>query len=473
MKRAQNPESRLTRREVLQRGLYGVAAAGLSGGLGLGGCLKKRNRPNPNIILITLDTTRADRLGCYGYHRETSPNLDHLASESVVYGRAIAPSSWTLPSHASLFTGKFTSSHGAQYDPEGPIRLSDAVGGPKSWPYRARGLAEDEPTLAMLLKDVGYVTGAVVGGPWLKGAFGLNKGFDSYDDSEISTINGRLAKQVTAGAVKMIERFSGQAFFLFLNYFDPHFPWFPPEGYATRFLPKDTGRKGRISSVAQTTEERTVEEKNALYDAEILYMDTYVGHLLRKLKAENLYENTWIIVTADHGELLGEHGQFGHGKYLYEEELHVPLFMKYPGGEEPARRTDSWVQLTDILPMVCERLAISVPHDIQGSPPPRINHPVIAETYPVPLMTQDGHWRAIYDGNYKFLWNSEGRNLLFNLKDDPSEMQNLREKDPGRAERMSARLDEYLAQLPQPRAAGPGKRLEKETEKALRSLGYL
>lgn len=473
MKRGQNPGSRLTRREVLKCGLYGVTMAGLSGGLWSGGCLKKGSKGNPNIILITLDTTRADRLGCYGYHRQTSTNLDQLASESVLYNRAIAPSSWTLPSHASLFTGKFTSSHGAQYDPEGPIRLSDAVGGPKSWPYRARGLAKDERTLAMVLKELGYVTGAVVGGPWLKGAFGLHKGFDFYDDSEISSINGRSAKQITTRAVKWIEKVNGDRFFLFLNYFDPHFPWFAPEGYAMRFLPKGTHRNGKMSTIGRPPEERTAEVNHALYDAEILYMDHYIGYFLQMLKAENLYANSWIIVTADHGELLGEHGKFGHGKYLYEEELHVPLFMKYPDGEESARRTDSWVQLTEILPMICDRLGISVPDDIQGSTPPRINHPVIAETYPVPSMTEDGHWRAIYDENFKFLWNSAGHNLLFNLKDDPSEMRNLREQERGRAERMLGKLDQYLAELPAPRAANPGKRLDEKTEEALRSLGYL
>ena len=469
MRDAQKPAGKLTRRELLKCGLYGGAVAGLSGNLWLGGCLKKRNRGNPNIVLITLDTTRVDHLSCYGYRRQTSPNLDQLASQSILYTRAIAPSSWTLPSHASLLTGKFTSSHGARYDPEGPIHLTDAIPGPKGWEeYRARGLAKEERTLPSVLKEAGYTTGAVIGGPWLKKVFGLDKGFDFYDDSGISTMNGRAARQVTESALKWVESVHGKKFFLFLNYFDPHIPWSAPEGFALRFLPKDTRLNGR-----SVIHELTVEERNALYDAEILYMDHYIGELLQGLKADDLYKNSWIIVTADHGELIGEHGKFGHGKYLYQEELHVPFFAKYPDGEESAKRIDSWVQLTDIMPMIFERLGIPVPKEIQGSPPPRINHPVIAETYPLPFITRDGHWRAIYEGNFKFLWNSEGRNLLFNLEDDPSEMHNLSEQERGRAETMMAELDQFLTGLPKPGAAEPGKRLEQETEKALRSLGYL
>ena len=126
MKHKQKSANCLSRRELLKYGLYGGLAAGLSPSLLLSGCGKQHNAKKPNIILITLDTTRADRLGCYGYRRRTSPNIDKLAEESVLYTRAIAPSSWTLPSHASLFTGKFTSSHGARYDPDGPLLLTNA-----------------------------------------------------------------------------------------------------------------------------------------------------------------------------------------------------------------------------------------------------------------------------------------------------------------------------------------------------------
>jgi len=455
----------LSRRELLKYGLYGGLVAGLSPSLLLSGCGKRQHAKKPNIILITLDTTRADRLGCYGYRRQTSPNIDKLAEESVLYTRAIAPSSWTLPSHASLFTGKFTSSHGARYDPEGPLLLTDAISGPESWDaYRARGLAQNEVTLAEVLKETGYTTAAVVGGPWMKRIFGLNKGFDYYNDSQISTVNGRLASQVTTSALNWLERRREKKFFLFLNYFDPHGPYSPPEGFALRFLPKGTNFTGR---------EPTLEETNALYDAEILYMDHYIGRFLQKLKVENLYNDTLIIVTSDHGELFGEHGKFGHGHYLYQEELHVPLFIKYPAGEVSPKRTDLRAQLTDILPMIYERVGITIPGNIQGTSPSQIKHPIIAETYPLPLISKDGSWQSIFEGDFKFIWNSKNQHMLFNLKDDPEENVNIIVQDSKRTERMWAQMEQYLAKLPKPGLAVPAGEPDDQTKEALKSLGYV
>jgi arylsulfatase A-like enzyme len=458
--------SGLSRREILKYGLYGGLAAGLSPGLWLGGCRKQQNGKRPNIILMTLDTTRADRLSCYGYKRKTSPNLDKLAEESVLYTQAIAPSSWTLPSHASLFTGKFTTSHGARYDPEGPLRLNEVI--QASPIYRARGLAQDELTLAEILKNEGYVTAAVVGGPWMKRIFGLDKGFDFYDDSEISSYNGRLAEQVTASAVTWIKQSRKKDFFLFLNYFDPHAPCIPPEGFMTAFLAKDIK-----SYEKQLSKEEDRELQNALYDAEILYMDDHIGQLLKELKGYNLYENTWIIVTADHGELLGEHGKFGHGQYLYQEELHIPLFMKHPGGEVPASQSSVRVQLTDILPIILKRLEIPVPSGIQGDVPPQTSHPILAEVYPLPLDSNDGDWRAIFEGDFKFIWNSKGRHQLFNLANDPAETVNLAERESRRAARMLSEMNRYLLKLPGPGPATPPKELDENTRKALKSLGYV
>jgi arylsulfatase A-like enzyme len=465
MKHKQKSANCLSRRELLKYGLYGGLVAGLSPSLLLSGCGKRQHAKKPNIILITLDTTRADRLGCYGYRRQTSPNIDKLAEESVLYTRAIAPSSWTLPSHASLFTGKFTSSHGARYDPEGPLLLTDAISGPESWDaYRARGLAQNEVTLAEVLKETGYTTAAVVGGPWMKRIFGLNKGFDYYNDSQISTVNGRLASQVTTSALNWLERRREKKFFLFLNYFDPHGPYSPPEGFALRFLPKGTNFTGR---------EPTLEETNALYDAEILYMDHYIGRFLQKLKVENLYNDTLIIVTSDHGELFGEHGKFGHGHYLYQEELHVPLFIKYPAGEVSPKRTDLRAQLTDILPMIYERVGITIPGNIQGTSPSQIKHPIIAETYPLPLISKDGSWQSIFEGDFKFIWNSKNQHMLFNLKDDPEENVNIIVQDSKRTERMWAQMEQYLAKLPKPGLAVPAGEPDDQTKEALKSLGYV
>ncbi|MFC1657678.1 sulfatase-like hydrolase/transferase, partial [Candidatus Moduliflexota bacterium] len=199
----ENRDPLLSRRDFLRIGGCAAAASLVAGALPGAGCSRRISRERPNIILITLDTTRRDRLGCYGCTSPTSPVLDKLAGESLLYTRAIAPSNWTLPSHASLFTGKFTASHGARFDPEGPLSLGGHLEGPEEFwgAFRARGLGEDEETLAAILAAAGYATGGVAAGPWLKRAFGLDRGFSFWDDGQISTENGRTADQVTPAAL--------------------------------------------------------------------------------------------------------------------------------------------------------------------------------------------------------------------------------------------------------------------------------
>jgi len=455
----------LNRRDFLKRAVYTALASGIvNKALFAGGARKKST--HPNIILITLDTTRADHLGCYGYERNTSPNIDKIAAESVLYKKALATSSWTLPSHASLFTGKFSSSHGATFDTNGPLKLLDAIEGPKEWTnaFRARGLSQNELTLAHILKNTGYKTAAVAGGPWLKRAFGLDKGFDFYDDAEISTFNGRTANQVTAGAINLLEKVKGHNFFLFLNYFDAHSPYCPPEGFAKTFLPKGTELPIQHPSIKQI---------NCLYDAEILYMDHYIGKLFEQLKKDRLYENTFIVITSDHGELLGERGKFGHGYYLYQQELHIPLLLKYPGSEVSPAEKDDIVQLTDVFALILDRTGVKVPPETQAGLPPDIGHPVLAETYPLPILTPDGHWRAMFEKDYKFIWSSKNNHLLFNLKNDPEEYKNLFRKNTYKANIMLARMDKYISALPKPGPAGPAKEIDQETIKALKSLGYV
>ena len=443
------PPSSISRRHFLE-------AAGAI--LLLGGC--RRRAEKPNVLLLTLDTTRADSLGCYGYARPTSPNLDRLASQSTQYTRATASSSWTLPAHASIFTGKFTASHGACYDPEGPLLLSQAIEGP--WrQYRARGLSSEERTLATILKEAGYATGAVVGGPWLKRVFGLDRGFDYYDDDQISEVNGRRADQITPTALRWIERGDrARPFFLFLNYFDPHAPYRAPDPVTTRFI-----TPGRTPSEP--------EEIRALYDAEIYFMDYHIGRLLDGLRKLGVYDGTLMVVTSDHGELLGEHGQFGHGNYLYQEELAVPLLVRHPAGEVKPGRSEAPVQHPDLLPMILERLSIPPPSGIQGGVPPALGHPIVAEVYPLSFSAPEGHWRALRHGNFKFLWNSRGQHQLYNLKDDPREERNLITRESERAKKMETYLLKYLASLPSPGAAGQPTPIDDETLRALKSLGYV
>lgn len=434
--------------------------------LAIVGCSAPIDREShPNILLITLDTTRADRLGCYGYDRDTSPRIDALAEESVVHTRAVSTSSWTLPAHASLFTAKFPTSHGALYDPEGPLILTSAIEGPASWDrYRARGLAPDETTLARLLHDHGYRTGAIVGGPWMKRVFGLDAGFEHYDDDGIDTVVGRLAQDLTDRAIEWITLHRQEPQFLFLNYYDPHGPYGPPEPFGSRYLDADL----------RAADPQDPDLVRAMYDAEIAYMDHHIGRLFDEIRKLGLWEDTWIVVTADHGELLGEHGRFGHGYYLTEPELHIPLIVKYPGPANGRTDEEARVQLTDILPMIATRLKLHVPVEVQGQVPPEVTHPIAAEVYPLPFTSPAGDWRAIYRGSFKFVWNSLGHHELFDLAADPAESANLIEQRPDLTEEMQAYLEQFFDELPPP----PDLQVEEmtvdpDTIEALKGLGYV
>ncbi len=422
----------------------------------------------PNILLITIDTTRADRLGCYGYSRNTSPNLDQLAKDSLLFREAYSTSSWTLPTHASLFTGKFPSSHGARYDPEGPLRLLNAIDGPKGWGrYRARGLSPQENTLANILRSHGYRTGAVVGGPWMKKVFGLDLGFDDYDDDNILTVSGRLADDITNQAIEWIGRKEG-SFFLFLNYYDPHSPFSPPEEFRSAFLDEPLTRKNL----------GTPSVKNALYDAEILYTDQEFGRLIDHLKDIGKYDQTLIVVTSDHGELLGENGRFGHGATLTRQEIHIPFLLKKIDQKEAGMVVSNRVQQTDVLSILLPLAGLQIPPSAQGRTLAEVldgdaDYPIIAEVYPLELESKMGDFRVLLQGDYKFTWNSLGTRMLHSLSQDPQEMVNLKKDDPERTASMEEELEKILAGLPVPLPAGPAGVVDDQTSESLKQLGYM
>jgi arylsulfatase A-like enzyme len=472
--RARDPFSlSLCRRELLRLGTRAGLAAGalplLLSSLACGREEKAEIEPlplrsveQPNVVLVTFDTTRADRLGCYGYPLPTSPNLDRLAGESLLYRRACSTSSWTLPSHASLFTGKFTVSHGAEMDPEGPLRLGQLLEKDAWKHYRARGLAQGELTLAALARTAGYATGGVVGGPWMKKAFTLGTGFEFYDDSGITDV-GRSAEDVTRSALAWVRENAKRPFLLFLNYYDPHSPYDPPDEFVRSFLPNGKPPVGQ----------RLPAEKQGLYDAEIRYADHHFGRLLEELRASGLYDRSLVVVTADHGELLGEHGSWGHGISLYEGEIHVPLLVKYPRGELSPAVRDERVSLVDVFALVLERLGIPLPGGVQGRVPPKLDHPIVGEVYPLRTHSKKGDWRVIYDGSFKYMWSSLGDHKLFDLSKDPDEVENLALRDTVRADRMHTDLGFYLQTLPRPGEAGPAREIDAETRRALEKLGYL
>lgn len=418
----------------------------------------------PNVLLVTLDTTRADRLGLYGYSRDTSPNLDRLAEESVVYTRAVATSSWTLPSHASIFTGLLPSGHGAHHDPDGSLVLREGIEDRGFPPIRVSSIAPSEQTLAQRLKAAGYATGGIAAGPWLKRVFGLAAGFDRYYEEGV-TVDGVPATQVTNAAIRFLEGFGDGPFFLFANYFDPHSPRLSPAEHWTALgLEKDCPD--------EVSDERCW---IAGYDAEVHYMDQELGRLFDWLRQRGLWDSLLVVVTADHGELLGEFGRTGHGRTLTEAELHVPLLVKPPGGQRPARRVNDRVSIAGIFASILERTSLEVPADAEPALEESVAYEPVAETSPPHWKSgPNGHWRAIYSGSYKLLWNSDGDHRLYQLVGEAPEARNLyyeqRRVADGLLERLEARIDRASRA---PRPAAEERTLDEPTRRALKNLGYV
>lgn len=384
----------------------------------------------------------------------------------MVYTNATSTTSWTLPAHASLFTGRFTSSHGARYDPEGPLLLASAISGRPEWEkFRAWGLAAAQPTLAQILGEAGYATAGVIAGPWLKRGMGLDLGFELYDDDGIHSERGRLAPDVTDAALAWLRQRDGRPFFLFLNYFDPHGPYSPPHEFFVPFLPKEPDPVPR---------RRREQEANAYYNGEIHFTDHHLGRLFDGLRALGLYHDTWIILTADHGELMGEHGRFGHGRTLYREIVDIPLIVKHPRGEVAPGRSDVPVQLVDVLPSVLERLGLPLPPGVQGTPLGAGGHPVVSEVYPLPFVAESqGDTRTLTRDGFKYIWRRTGNHELFDLSADPGEARSIRWKHPERAADMESELLEYLSSLPPPLRDATPHEVDPATQEALRGLGYL
>lgn len=298
-----------------------------------------------NVIVICLDTLRADHLGCYGYHRDTSPNIDNLAKTGILFEQAFAQSSFTLPSLASLFTSQYVHTHKAD-------RIE-------------RRLAEGTVTLAGILKDNGYKTAAFVyNAPQLNPIYGLNQGFENYVFGEERDRRTSFEKTLPQ-ALKWIGSHKNQRFFVFLHSNDIHEPYHSPlenffdSGYKgrldkERFASDGIFSKDKLASLRPPELEHIV----AHYDGGIRYADRFVGQLLRQLKDWGLLGKTIIILFSDHGEILADRGiRFCHGFSLHDEEVHVPLIIVHPGQDQGVRIKNQ-VQLIDLMPTVFDFLGI-------------------------------------------------------------------------------------------------------------------
>ena len=434
------------------------------------------SEPQTSVVLITLDSTRVDHLSCYGYERETTPRLDAFAERAVRFRRAWSTSSWTLPAHASLFTGLYPSRHGAHYDRDGAAVLGNVVGLPVARHVRAGKLAEDIPTLAELLAERGYRTAAFVAGPWLHRSFGLLRGFEVKDD-RVASFGGRPAHEITRSAVAWIQRLAPeQPYLLFANYFDPHAPYEPVQSYP------DLPRAGEpfvadYESLMRGTATLDLDERAVLrdrYDAEIRVMDHELGRLLEIVLARPAGQHTLVVVTADHGEALGAEGRFGHGFWLSEELVRVPLIVRYPNDRDAGTWREEPVQLVDVLPLVAKELGIPLPDDVEGVAPGR-RQVAFAELYreaTAALRFGDAYDRdlqAAIRWPHKLLRVDDGSETLLRLAEGALSEQAVSEAAT------QAELRSLLEQHSSSRPAAPlvAPDVDARTVEALRELGYL
>lgn len=440
----------------------------------------------PNIVIIVMDTVRADHTSLYGYARNTTPFLRSFAAGATLFRHAYAPGNMTLSSHASLFTGQYPSSHGAHYDDD--------------WEF-GRPLSASTPTLAETLSARGYSTASVASNyGYLGTGFGLDRGFQYHDARPpdmpfgfpwahylrwpVAIATGSVValplrtRLFTRGAEQINESAffwlassvrRGRPFFLFVNYMDAHSPCIPPPPFDHAFA--RTMYRYPVNIVLQLIGDMikgklrvTDDQRHEIidrYDSSLAYIDHSIGALVARLQSLGIYDNTLLVITADHGESFGEHGAISHGWNLYEEEIRIPLLIKAPG-QRDARVETGMISLVDIWKLV------------GGSPPSAAQ--VIGESFPM-----RGAWshdafrrpgRAVITQESKFIENVHMPPELYDLTTDLAEVRNLAARAPDRVAESRKALEEWRARIAAAKLAGQ-KKIDPETERTLRSLGYI
>jgi arylsulfatase A-like enzyme len=424
----------------------------------------------PDVILITLDTTRRDHLGVYGYARPVSPEIDRFAHDAVVYKRAWSASPWTLPSHASMITGLYPTSHGAHMDEQS---------GEPMFGNRVSLLGPDATTLAEILQARGYATAAFAGGPWLSPEFGLLQGYQVQHaglpdgtDLRQHTPNpknvfempvNRSADELTDAALAWMRSLPARRpLHMLINYFDPHWPYQVHPGFDMRRNPQ-----------------RPANDPSAepdLYDGEIAFMDHHLGRLLDGLRAAGRYDRAVIIVVADHGESFGEHGLVRHGPWLYEELIHVPLLIHFPAGRDGGTSVQTEVSTVDLLPLISREVGFPVPPHVEGVPI-GARQLLLAECFRSAVFIKgfgkrfDRDLVAAVRWPWKLIVPDTGVPELYKLDDDPQELHD-RAGDPAEPE-LRAALDGARKALVRRVNPGPRATIKPQTLDQLKALGYV
>ena len=417
-----------------RKGRLPAAAAGLALLLPLGcGGSKAEDEPRPPIVLISIDTLRSDRLPAYGYRGVETPAIDALRRDGILFERAYSHAASTLPAHASMLSGLLPPEHGVR----------DNMG------YRLGG--EDVPMLAALLTQRGYATGGAVSSFVLRRETGIAAGFEFFDD-RIGYRAGlgaeglqRLGGETLAAALPWLRSVADRPFFLFLHLYEPHSPYKPPEPFASRY--------------------------ESPYDGEVAAADRVVGDILQELKQIGIYEDSVILLTSDHGEGLGDHGEDEHGIFVYREILQIPLILKLPGAERGGTACAAPVQLVDILPTLARLAGLEAPEASPGTSLLRvIDHPpaerlIYGETYYPRLYFGWSELATLIGRRFQYIESPEPE--LYDLERDPLQRTNIFHQERRTGAAYDARLQEIE------RRFEPPSPVDAETRNRLVSLGYV
>ena len=424
----------------------------------------------PNIILITIDTLRADHLSCYGYPRQTSPFIDSIARHSVVFTGAYSTSSWTAPSMASIFTGLYPRSHGVQHG---------VAHGPKAAVTNQEMLVKDFPTITTVLKAAGYMTFGVSSNGHISAGTGFGRGFDYFETHWF--MKSPAPNHSVKKWLKQIRQ--AHRYFFWIHYFDPHNPYAPRMPWFKNYMAQSGSYSQWTRKVMANPKEyikEIRENPEALqtlvdrYDSEINYCDFHIKELFELLSPD---ENTLIIITADHGEAFLEHGQLLHGDTLFEEEIQVPLIIKLPGTGHAKKTIPYPLSNRHIFRTIIDIAGLERGKKIPG----KSLMPIISEV-PTEISRQicfeldwSGYSKAIRVEDWKLVVSGRDRkeHFLFDLRSDPGEALNLVEKMPGKAKELEVLLSHWIKTNPEFKAPKIRVALDKEHENKLRTLGYL
>ncbi len=458
-------------------------------------------KDKPNIILIVIDAARADHFSCYGYHKGTTPHIDGIAEEGVLYEQAISPAGWTLPAHTSIFTGLHVSRHGV---------------------HNENQVFDDHfATLPEVLKMNGYQTVGICRNDWISEATGLIRGFADFHDLHYDKWKRKIRKfvnslrvngkdswsyEINRTAKQWIRRNHRQApFFMFVHYSQLHLPYWIPAPYNTKFLPDgmtyEAARNVNQNPKAFYAGEvhmgpEEFEISRALYDCSLSYQDMIVGQFFDFLKKKKILNNTIFIITSDHGESLGDHNHFDHYYVLYDALLRVPLIIRFPEVFAPGVREKAMVQTLDILPTLKELLGLNDPklNDLQGIPLPPVKGGKATREFTISerFMDLNGLKKsypdrdlshlipfekdrkiAIRTEKYKLILSENYESELYDLQSDPREEHNIIHVKKHIADELKTKIAGWRKSFTPASNQGKEAEFDEAVRKRLEALGYL